>query len=839
MKVCNHICEVKTGEGKSLILAVINIVLALCGWEVDCVCFSEGLSVRDYKAFESLIRAFGVEDRIRYGTFKALAENFINRHGEVRKLVQNAILTPSVNDTHKSTSSFSNTTSSSRSEKTKGGRGVPTRRALILDEVDVFFEPETLGGTYNPTSALRHETFPPLLDYIWALGQQPPNTDMNMMEEVRKSAELTACVDALPHLKWIIDEQVKQMIGDLQTFETEPQDYELEDDKIKIKEQDQYIEDVIIGYKTTWLAYKLYYDNNKLSERAWQNYKFLSIACGAFSYAEIPKSYDCVLGVSGTVASLAGQLKMRLEEEYNVQKTTIVPSVYGEQKLTFDPSNPSNFIIKGSSEFDGELVEEIKKRQVDLRGNGTSVVRPVFVFFSSKDKLDSFYRSNAFKTSSLAIHSRQLVFTADLNQDQRDHMIKRACHSGMLTLATRDFGRGTDFVYEDKSITAAGGVHIIQTFVSEDISEEIQIKGRTARQGNPGSFSFVIEKEPLEQFNIDVSGTETDEIDNFSTSDFLQNRYELIRNKANATFSKLYPEKLKFLGEVRKGHQKALNMMEQVQESSDRNKFTIVKNFLEDFNACSIEYRGIGDTYRTVIAFDATASMGSFISKTKLTVQKFFERSHHILKEKDIKASLELEFLAYRNYNAPPDQILQSSGWCKNPDTLRKWLHGIKAEYGAGREAIELPLSTVNEQLSGPHDFKINQMILIGDRGPNTPDEVTLKRNCFSWEKKNKGKFKEETHTEIEVGKLKAHLPIHTFYLTSTAKQEGFEKIAQDTGGKCMKLDLNEEGAEMLTHLVTEQILESIGNSVGGMADELIEDYRKEYRKGYRQRQHL
>ena len=36
--------------------------------------------------------------------------------------------------------------------------------------------------------------------------------------------------------------------------------------------------------------------------------------------------------------------------------------------------------------------------------------------------------------------------------------------------------------YDDDNINAAGGVHIIQTFVSEDISEEIQIQGRTASQ---------------------------------------------------------------------------------------------------------------------------------------------------------------------------------------------------------------------------------------------------------------------------------------------------------------------------------------------------------------------
>jgi len=35
-------------------------------------------------------------------------------------------------------------------------------------------------------------------------------------------------------------------------------------------------------------------------------------------------------------------------------------------------------------------------------------------------------------------------------------------------------------------------VHVIQTFLSEELSEEIQIKGRAARQGQDGSYSMVL-----------------------------------------------------------------------------------------------------------------------------------------------------------------------------------------------------------------------------------------------------------------------------------------------------------------------------------------------------------
>lgn len=67
-------------------------------------------------------------------------------------------------------------------------------------------------------------------------------------------------------------------------------------------------------------------------------------------------------------------------------------------------------------------------------------------------------------------------------------------HMGQITLMTKSFGRGTDFKVFDPKVNEAGGIHIIQTFLSEDEAEEIQIKGRTNRQNTPGSVDIVFKK---------------------------------------------------------------------------------------------------------------------------------------------------------------------------------------------------------------------------------------------------------------------------------------------------------------------------------------------------------
>lgn len=50
-------------------------------------------------------------------------------------------------------------------------------------------------------------------------------------------------------------------------------------------------------------------------------------------------------------------------------------------------------------------------------------------------------------------------------------MIAEAVQSQKITLLVRSYGRGIDFICsKNKQLIAIGGVHVIQTFLSEDIS---------------------------------------------------------------------------------------------------------------------------------------------------------------------------------------------------------------------------------------------------------------------------------------------------------------------------------------------------------------------------------
>lgn len=64
----NHVMQIRTGEGKSIALGGGAALLALLGFRVRCVCYSEYLSQRDYKSFSVLFEALNVQNSVKYST---------------------------------------------------------------------------------------------------------------------------------------------------------------------------------------------------------------------------------------------------------------------------------------------------------------------------------------------------------------------------------------------------------------------------------------------------------------------------------------------------------------------------------------------------------------------------------------------------------------------------------------------------------------------------------------------------------------------------------------------------------------------------------------------------
>ena len=108
----------------------------------------------------------------------------------------------------------------------------------------------------------------------------------------------------------------------------------------------------------------------------------------------------------------------------------------------------------------------------------------------------SFYNSTQMED----IRDKVLYLTEEASIEEIAQTVKKATNSGQVSFYTRNFGRGTDFEIFDDDVKNNGGTCVIQTFPSDSMSEELQMKGRTARQGADGSYCQVLLQDDLEKF---------------------------------------------------------------------------------------------------------------------------------------------------------------------------------------------------------------------------------------------------------------------------------------------------------------------------------------------------
>jgi hypothetical protein len=82
----SQLMQIRTGEGKSMILGAAAVVFGLLGFRVRCVCYSEYLSNRDYELFRDVFDLFGLLPFIKYSKITTLSEETTAKMGDIRSL---------------------------------------------------------------------------------------------------------------------------------------------------------------------------------------------------------------------------------------------------------------------------------------------------------------------------------------------------------------------------------------------------------------------------------------------------------------------------------------------------------------------------------------------------------------------------------------------------------------------------------------------------------------------------------------------------------------------------------------------------------------------------------
>ncbi len=747
-RIVNSLAQIGTGEGKSITLAVTSIVLALLGFDVNCACYSSYLSKRDYNAFSYIFDQLKLIKYIKYGTFPQLCENVINEDGDIRNKIKEFI---------------------TNNKKPKSKNISKRPKILLVDEVDVFFSKEFFGNLYPPLTVLKNQSINNIIDFVW----QNRNSNLNLFV-IKRSKQFKNLVSKYRNWKYLIIEAIKDMIADVKLYENH--DYLVHNYKIGYKYQDTISHNISYGYQTIF-AYYHELENPTKGEVRKKNLEErlgIELNSGYFSYAELPQIFDFIMGVTGTLETLSDAERENIRRNYKIELDTFLPCVFGENRLTFSKNDANDLIITDKNNFHLDLLREIEKR----REKYGTIKRPVIVFFESRKKMLSFYNS---KVMNLLKENVQLMTETD-NDKEKNYKVGKAATVGVITFSGKIFGRGTDFVCADSRILKNGGVHVVCTFFPEELSEETQIKGRTARQGKDGSFSMILISEELEKFGV--------KMEDISVLKNSGKRYDILNDKRNALFNKTYKSKAKAVENVRERHVESIKFLSNL----NKGNFAQVRVYLNKYNKGTES-----NCSKTLCLMDATGSMGGLLSNAKDTVFDMFKLAT------DPKAlgegGLQMQFGVYRNYGCDEDSILQYSSWESKPDKLRIFMDTIHPAGGWGREAIEIGLWHANEEQTKEH---ISQVIIIGDAAANTKDDVNHKRQNGQeigyW---GRTKFRNPTYWETELAKLQNRgIKVHAFYLKDRAKNN-FQEIANRTGGQCEVLS----GADQLVKLVLTEVI--------------------------------
>jgi hypothetical protein len=323
----------------------------------------------------------------------------------------------------------------------------------------------------------------------------------------------------------------------------------------------------------------------------------------------------------------------------------------------------------------------------------------------------------------------------------KKNIIEQASFPGKVTFITREFGRGTDFKGTNKEMNDCGGVrssacalcftryvshsasqvHVIQTFLSEDFTEETQIQGRTARQGQNGSYCLVLLSKSLEKYfdSFKYHGLHppesykdsayqyfvgSDDAKGYLQDIHVRDAYLILHAARQNFFTKDFQKSIRSEESSDRYHKAAMAFRVDLEKAVNgpeigrASSVGQVREFLRLMNGSELPKPIERPVRRTMVLLDATGSMGSTIKGCKRTIEDVCKRAYKILKDAKVEAAFELQFTTYRNYDCVPSDLLCCSKWAKKPEELQYFLQNVQASGGnPDSSSFYLPGIVIND----------------------------------------------------------------------------------------------------------------------------------------------
>ncbi|KTD32258.1 preprotein translocase, secretion protein SecA subunit [Legionella nautarum] len=464
-KLKGRIAQIKTGEGKSTIIAMLAAFMGCQGNFVDIVTSSPDLAIRDAEKYAPFFEALGLT-----------VSHICDHHGKEEDFsgqilygtntdFEFAMLRDGLNNTKL------------RQSKRDGVLQDRTFDVVIVDEVDNLFLDTALNSALLSIPGKEDITwiYTTILDYVRKHRDQKKSLN-DMAIELHHQLFSQFGEQYGEILQTLNDRRLKKwLVSAMQALyqKEEGKDYVVKSSSGQSAANSAEHEDIVIVD---------YINTGRLNEGSqWKDglHQFLqakhglpitpeSLTAASLAHPTYFGLYQLIMGLTGTMGEAV--------EREEIQK------IYGVDSFDVPPHFPSqrehlpDFIFKTEEEKHQQLLKYISEIQ--------SKKRPSLVLFKTIKESEQF--SELLRKQGI---KHQLI-----NENQREaeeYLVSRAGEESMITIATNTAGRGTDILLSPES-KEAGGLHVIFTFYPNNLRVQGQGGGRAARQGQPGSYNMML-----------------------------------------------------------------------------------------------------------------------------------------------------------------------------------------------------------------------------------------------------------------------------------------------------------------------------------------------------------
>ena len=447
-----NITEMKTGEGKTLVATLPAYLNAISGKGVHIITVNDYLATRDAEWMGKLFNFLGL-------TVSTIIHGLDD---EGRKVAYNSDITYGTNNEF----GFDYLRDNMKLSKEQIAQGY--LNFAIVDEVDSILVDEARtpliisGPTENSTSlySQMNSMIPSLkMDVDYTLDEK--SKSVNLTDEGVVKVEALLDIDNLFDHRNI--EQLHHVNQALKAYTlfSKDTDYIIQNGQVVIV--DEFTGRLMPGRRYSEGLHqaleakenvKIENENQTLASITFQNYF---------------RMYNKLCGMTGTAVTEAEEFK----KIYNLD----VVSIPTNKPMVRD--DRPDVIYKTRMEKFEAALEEI----IELNKKG----QPVLVGTISIDVSESF--STKLKKRGV----KHNVLNAKLHRQEAE-VISMAGQKGAVTIATNMAGRGTDIVLGE-GVKELGGLHILGTERHESRRIDNQLRGRSGRQGDPGSSRYYLSLE--------------------------------------------------------------------------------------------------------------------------------------------------------------------------------------------------------------------------------------------------------------------------------------------------------------------------------------------------------